>query len=359
MRIGFFFARRRILMGQNGTHLSHDLADKKGMATGTQHFGLALEQPHTEHSATGADRAYVAELSVLLSGPSPSATLLRGQICRVAPYFRTALLTGEPGCGDEAVARSLHGMSPLHDRMFLELTPSEAKLWLSGGTASASLATAGMIYLPQPERLDRADQASLLRLLRTRGSHSPRLVAYAEHGLRPLVSGGAFLPELASIVGSLRIALPPLRDRAGDVPEILAWMLQRVAEGDGEVPPQLTPALLAALLEQNWPQNLDQLQEVAKRLWEQKSHELLDEQDLQAALNALPQKTHDRRAVRMVRLEEVIQEHIRAVLFACGGNKLRAAEVLGISRSTLYRMLEVPLQVSSGPALNETMRLAG
>jgi DNA-binding NtrC family response regulator len=173
------------------------------------------------------------------------------------------------------------------------------------------------------------------------------------------VSGGGFLPELASIVGSLRITLPALRDRAEDVPEILAWMLQRAAENDGGVPPQLSPALIAALPEQSWPQNLHQLQEVAKRLWEQKSHELLDEQDLHAALNAVPQQTHDRRAVRMVRLEEVIQEHIRSVLFACGGNKLRAAEVLGISRSTLYRMLEVPLQASTVPSLNETMRLAG
>jgi DNA-binding NtrC family response regulator len=251
-------------------------------------------------------------------------------------------------------------MSPLRDRLFLELTPSEAKLWLSGGSASASLATAGMIFLPQPERLDRSDQASLLRLLRTRGNHSPRLVAYAEHGLRPLVSAGGFLPELAAIVGSLRIALPPLRDRVEDVPEILAWMLQRVAEDNGGVPPQFTPALLAALPEQSWPQNLDQLQEVAKRLWEQKTHELLDEQDLQAALNAVPQRTHDRRAVRMVRLDEVIQEHIRAVLFACGGNKLRAAEILGISRSTLYRMLEVPLQAPSSPnSLDHPMRLAG
>jgi DNA-binding NtrC family response regulator len=247
----------------------------------------------------------------------------------------------------------------MRDRVFLELTPAEAKLWLTDGNPSFSLATAGMIYLPQPEKLERTEQAALLRLLRTRGTNSPRLVAYAEHGMRPLVSTGTFLPELAAILGSLNIALPPLRERREDIPELFELMLQRIAKEEQSQPPQSSPALRDALMQLPWPENLDQLQLIAQRLWKQRSGNELDESDLQAALEAIPERTHDRRAVRLVRLEQVIQEHIRAVLFACGGNKLRASEVLGISRSTLYRMLESPIptpQTAASP--RERMLLA-
>jgi DNA-binding NtrC family response regulator len=321
--------------------------------------GLTLERHSTEAFTSPTDKQRLDEVAPLLSGSSSAVKLLLSQIRRVGPYFRTALLTGEPGCGDEAVARTLHDVSPMRDRVFLELTPAEAKLWLTDGNPSFSLATAGMIYLPQPEKLERTEQAALLRLLRTRGTNSPRLVAYAEHGMRPLVSTGTFLPELAAILGSLNIALPPLRERREDIPEIFELMLQRIAKDEQSQPPQSSPALRDALMQLPWPENLDQLQLIAQRLWKQRSGNELDESDLQAALEAIPERTHDRRAVRLVRLEQVIQEHIRAVLFACGGNKLRASEVLGISRSTLYRMLESPIptpQTAASP--RERMLLA-
>jgi two-component system response regulator HydG len=321
--------------------------------------GLTLERKSTETFGSSSDKQRLDEVVPLLSGSSAAVNLLRSQISRVGPYFRTALLTGEPGCGDEAVARALHDASPLRERVFLELTPAEAKLWLNGGSSAFSLATAGMIYLPQPDLLERAEQAALLRLLRTRGTNSPRLVAYAEHGLRPLVSTGTFLPELAATLGSLHISLPPLRERREDVPELFDRMLQRIAEDEQAQPPQSSPALRDALMQHSWPENLDQLQLVAQRLWKNRNGDALHDSDLQAALESLPQPTHDRRAVRLVRLEQVIQEHIRSVLFACGGNKLRASEVLGISRSTLYRMLDAPIPApQSAAAPRERMLLA-
>jgi DNA-binding NtrC family response regulator len=347
-------------------------ADEVNMAIGTQHAGLTLARKQTERT-TGVpatlERESQSDITVLLEGPSSAATHLRDQIQRVAPYFRTALLMGERGCGDEAAVRSLHAQSPLCDRVFLELTAAEAELWLNQENAHASLAAVGMVYLPQPELLGRAEQAALLRLLRARGAQSPRLVAYAEHGLRPLVSTGSFLPELASTLGALRIQLPPLRERSEDIPMLLTGMLQRGLgqHGPQPVPVRLSASLLTAAMKQPWPGNLGQLQAVAQRLLEraQQSPEIctldaLNATDLQLALESLPKPTHDRRAVRMVRLEQVIQEHVRAVLFACGGNKLRAAEILGISRSTLYRMLDAPIPT---PTLvdgrEERMRLAG
>jgi two-component system response regulator HydG len=328
------------------------------MADGNQHLGLTIERRKPLPFPSGLDNEPLSGISTVLAGNSAAITRLRSQLRRIAPYFRTALLTGEQGCGDVAVARALHELSPLRERVFLELAPAETKLWLSGGGASASLATAGMIYIPQPERLDRAEQAALLRLLRTRGAYSPRIVAYAEHGLRPLVSSLGFLPELAATLGSLQIALPPLRERPDDIPALLDGILRGMPEA-GSLP-SLSPSLLEAAKTQPWPGNLDQLESIVRRMLERSNGAPLDATALLEALDALPRPTHDRRAVRLVRLDQIIQEHVRAVLFACGGNKLRAAEILGISRSTLYRMLDTPMPSPSlAPEMEDHMLLAG
>jgi DNA-binding NtrC family response regulator len=278
-----------------------------------------------------------------LAGPSPAITQLRSQIRRVAPYFRTALLIGERGCGGEAAAHSLYQLSPLSRHPFVNLTSAEANQIFGEGHESADLAQTGMFYIPRPERLSHVAQNGLLRLIRRRGPHAPRVVAFAERGLRPLVSASGFSAELAECLGALRIAIPPLRERSEDIPQLLEHMIQTIAAQSGRTPPQLAPDLLDAARKMPWHGNLTQLYSAAEGLMECVPNLVLHASDLEAVLGAIPQpSTGDRRAIRMMRLDDVIQEHIRAVLFACNGNKLRTAEVLGISRSTLYRMLETP-----------------
>src|SRR5580692_10203790 len=89
--------------------------------------------------------------AVWLAGSSPAMTQLRGQIRRVAPYFRTALLIGERGCGEESAAHILHQLSPLSHRPFVNLTPVEADLLFGENPESGMLATTGMFYIPRPE----------------------------------------------------------------------------------------------------------------------------------------------------------------------------------------------------------------
>lgn len=280
------------------------------------------------------------DLATFLAGPSPAMSRLHGQIRYVAPYFRTALLTGERNCGEEAVARALHRLSPLTHRPFLELTPAEAELRFDERKPQSTSASEGMIYLPHPELLPPFAQKSLLRMIRERGPQAPRVVAFAENGIRSLVSTGTFSSELADTLVALRIALPPLRDRTEDIPVLLGTLLLEQSEQQGLLPPQLTPDLLDAATRELWPENFSQLHAVALALLERTPAGPLQTADLNAVFRALPSSpVPERRSTRMVTLDQVIQEHIHAILFACKGNKLRAAEVLGISRSTLYRML--------------------
>jgi DNA-binding NtrC family response regulator len=293
---------------------------------------------------------FYRDKSNFLAGSSAAISQVMGQIRRVAPYFRTALFTGERSCGEEAAAQALHKLSPMGHRPFVTLTAEEAEQRLGGKSEYDALAVEGMLYIPQPERLQPFAQKALLRLLRERGAQAPRLAAFAERGLRPLVSIGTFSAELAESLGALRVTLPPLRDRTEDLPELLREMLCDQADQMQMTAPPFGADLLEAGKKHAWPGNFDQLRSVSLRLLERGAKGPLHAEDLRTVLGAMPEPVRrDRREARMVSLEQVIQDHVQAVLISCNGNKLRAAEVLGISRSTLYRMLES--QPATGPGV--------
>ena len=271
-------------------------------------------------------------------GPSTVASQLWEQLRRVAPHFRTALLTGEPGTGAESAARVLYDLSPAAGRPFVILHAAEAEERFK---PRAHGVHEGVLFLPEADRLSPGAQAGLLRLLRQRGVHTVRVVAYARRGLRPLISAGTFSLELASSLGVIRIQLPSLRERSEDVPLLANHLVQRFARNRNIQAPTLSTDLLEAARKYPWPGNLDQLTSAVKWLLEQNDKTVLHASDLEASLEATARVlTPEPPRTRMVKLDEIVQEHIRAVLMACNGNKLRAAEVLGISRSTLYRMLE-------------------
>ncbi|WP_182277077.1 helix-turn-helix domain-containing protein [Granulicella sp. 5B5] len=282
-----------------------------------------------------------------------ASTQLRSQIRRVAPYFRSLSLTGEPGCGEEAVARLLHQMCPVHELGFAMVHATEAEEWF-GGEGVVDWRGVGLLYLPEAERLSRAAQEGLLRMMRQHGTQTTRVVAFVGRGLKPYISAGFFLPELAGYLASLRVALPTLRDRAADLPALIHDRLQRrrmeqAAVGLRTRPVYATDSFLDAAAEQEWPGNLYQLNDVVDWLVEHRAGVPLDAEDLGAALKSSEQKPRPVAArARLVKLDQIVQEHIRNVLLACNGNKLKAAEVLGISRSTLYRMLDA---AEAGPLL--------
>ena len=293
-----------------------------------------------------------------LAGSSVAMTQLRGQIRRVAPYFRAALFVGEPGCGEDAAAGILHQLSPLSQRPFVNLNSAEALSIFGEARPEDDLASIGMFYISRPDRLSPIAQTTLLRLVRRYGPQAPRIVAFAQRGLRPLVSASGFSAELADFLGSLRIVIPPLRDRSEDIPHLLSNLVERIAARSGAPLPQLAPDLLASARTLPWHGNLPQLYSAADGLMERSNRHILHAADLDAVLGSILQPASPRpHKIRLIRLDDVIQEHIRSVLFACNGNKLRTAEVLGISRSTLYRMLDIPAHPFSQSSHSQSQSL--
>ena len=294
----------------------------------------AAPRPHTAPAAS-------AEVTLTLLGPSTAMSQLWAQIRRLAPHIRTVLLTGAPGAGQEAVARLLLDLSPLPRRAFLVLTETEAEERLGRPSSLNTLPVEAFLFLPEVDRLSAAAQAGLLRLLRTRRSQNFSVAVATAEDLRAMVSVGRFSAELAEALGAVRVAVPSLKDRSEDLPMLLNQMFALRCQAVGEPLPQLTEDLLRAAMQHSWPRNLEELSDVVELLLTQEHAKGgLSAVHLERALAQAQPSRHGEQPARMIKLDTVLQEHIFAVLRACRGNKLRAAEVLGISRSTLYRMLD-------------------
>ena len=293
----------------------------------------AIAVPHAASPGWGGE-------SFSLNGPSPAIAKLWSQLQRVAPYFRTALLTGEPGTGAEFAACALHNQSPFRGKPLKILAAGAAEMYFAPNGAGSRNPN-GAVFVEELGKLSRTAQAGLLQLVRTRGPRAACVIASARNDLRALVSAGGFSGELAAALGGLRIALPPLRERREDIPALLTEIVSRIAAKLGRTEPRLGMDFVEAACDFGWPRNLDQMGEIVAWLLSHQTANRLHREDFETACEMYqPHAQPAPQRAKMVRLEEMVQDHIRAVLLACGGNKLRAAEILGISRSTLYRMLD-------------------
>ncbi|HEY4010294.1 MAG TPA: sigma 54-interacting transcriptional regulator [Acidobacteriaceae bacterium] len=275
-----------------------------------------------------------------LIGPSPAMSRLWAQIRLLAPHFRTALLTGEAGSGADAVAQALHDLSPLAGTPLVRVRAVDADRQLRHTSSLFGSSNRGTLFLTDLDRLSSSSQQVLLRLLKLRRHRRIAVIATTNVDLRPLVSAGTFNTELFANIGSLRLQVPSLRERVQDIPLLTHQFLQAEATRQGCEIPQLDPGLLTAATEYSWPGNLDQLCGVVAWLLEHREGPLTSADLHEAIAERRADAEPEDAPIRMVPLDHVVQEHVRAVLIGCNGNKLRAAEVLGISRSTLYRMLD-------------------
>ncbi|MEN6527097.1 MAG: sigma-54 dependent transcriptional regulator [Candidatus Polarisedimenticolia bacterium] len=274
------------------------------------------------------------------AGPAMRAALRAARAA--AESAEPALVIGEDGAGRCAFARAIHAAGPLADGPFVRISAAAAdgariERELFGREAPFGglfrAASGGTLYVAEIGALPRPTQGRLLRLLDEGGA--PRLVAGDVPELESLALRGVFEPQLFARLAGRRIAVPPLRERAEDVPALCRLFAARWARRAGLAEPTFADRAVEALRGYDWPGNVAELDRIVRALVVATSGRTVDAPDLPPALRraALRRASPDRP------LAEIEVEYIREVLAAVQGNRTRAAEILGIDRKTLREKL--------------------
>jgi len=294
-------------------------------------------------------------------GSSAKLVEIYKTISRVAPTDALVLIEGETGTGKELIAHMLHANSARAAQPFLpvdcaSLAPSLIESELFGAVRGAftgadrdrqgvfEAANGGTVFLAQIGEIDLNFQLKLLRFLQEKeirplGSSRPkkvdvRIVAATNRNLRRMVEEGKFREDLWYRLDVVRIEVPPLRERHGDVPLLAMAFLKRYNDRYG-IDARLTESGLRALEEYTWPGNVRQLQHMMERLVILAPGGRVTEDAVDDAIRSSSPREQAGETLAGTEMEQ-----IRKVLAAAGGNKSRAARILGIERKTLYRKLE-------------------
>jgi DNA-binding NtrC family response regulator len=281
-------------------------------------------------TSTPAEKEVQPYAPEVLAGECAAVARLRLQMVRIAPHFRTVLVTGEAGTGKESVAREMHRLSGASQDAD-SFSAIEIGLFARGQNPAR---LSGVAYLMGLERLEPGLQESLVARLKAI-QRETRVIVGCEADLRGMLSTGRLRPSLAARVGSLEIRVASLRERMEDFETLATSMLERV-----NVAATLSPDALEAMKRHRWPGNLAELWKLIGTLSGLRG--VIGVRDLPAFASA------EASGELGTRLEQVMQRHVFEVLHRCSGNKLKAAEMLGISRSTLYRMLEAAGDAAAG-----------
>jgi two-component system response regulator AtoC len=279
---------------------------------------------------------------------------------KLADAATTVLITGESGSGKDQLARWIHQHSPRHEAPFLkidcaslpaELVESELFGHERGAFTGAverkqgrlEMAQGGTIVLDEVAALGTGLQAKLLRVLEERtferlgGTETlrmdSRLMALTNTDLPQAVASGRFREDLFFRLNVLALAVPPLRERPGDIAPLATHFLARLGPVHGRADATLAPEALQLLQSYAWPGNARELKNAIEHALVFAKESRLEPSDFPGILSAAGQPVAVSSALRS--LEEIELEAIKATLDATRYKIGQAAEVLGISRKTL------------------------
>lgn len=311
-------------------------------------------------------------------GRSPAMIEVFEMVRKVARHYTNILLIGATGTGKELIAKSIHQMSPVAQQRFaicncsaMVETLLESQLFghMRGAFTGATdtrpglfeYANGGAVFLDEVGETSLPMQAKLLRVIQNREIQrvgSPevrrvdvRLIAATNRDLRAEVLAGRFREDLFYRLSTIQIRVPSLTERLEDLPLLIQYFLKKYNEAYSKQIQGLSRRAQAVLLQHSWPGNVRELENVISYACLTSVNEFIDVDDLPENLQKPAGSTGRAGDTwRPLPLVEVRRQHIRRVLESCEGNRVRAAQLLGIGRTSLYRFLKRSEKKNAGNA---------
>jgi len=328
-----------------------------------------------------------------LVGRSPAMQDIYRALARLMQTDLTVMITGESGTGKELVARALHDFGKRRNGPFVAINMAaiprdliEAELFghekgaFTGATARSSgrfeQAEGGTLFLDEIGDMPMDAQTRLLRVLqegeytmvggRTPIKSNVRIVAATHRDLSQMIRQGLFREDLYYRLNVVPIRLPPLRERIDDIADLVNHFL-RAAQREGEPVKTISPDAIKLMQAYSWPGNVRELENLVRRLGALYADESISKEIVQAELNiadrqSMPADTGpmDVSSAVETHVAQLLREHepklppaglyqrvldkveaplIAMVLNACGGNQIKASELLGLNRNTLRKKI--------------------
>lgn len=291
-------------------------------------------------------------------GRDPKMITIFRKIYELANFDYPVLITGETGTGKELVAHAVHSESKRCPDLFIAvncgalpegLAESELFGHVKGAFTGAirnkkgkfELAHGGTLFLDEVGELPKAIQVKILRTLengiyeKVGGEKSlsanVRIISATNRDLKEEVKKGNFREDLFYRLNVVPLHLPPLRERKNDIPLLMDHFLT-LAKKQGHKVLQFSKEACALLLAYDWPGNIRELRSVIQYALAGATADIITPEDLPPELQALEPHCQPGK--------KIDQENLQAALAQCGGNKAKAAQILGVGRATLYRYLK-------------------
>jgi two-component system response regulator HydG len=303
-------------------------------------------------------------------GRAPEMERLYRIIAKAANSVHPVLILGESGTGKEMVARSIHYSGPFRDKPFIPvdcgslvptLIESELFGYVKGAFTGANqskdgllaMAEGGTVFLDEVGELPVDLQAKMLRAIQEKeirpvGSTrripiNVRILAATNRDLEQAVMQGSFRRDLYFRLNVLSLRIPALRERRQDIPLLIGHFLERLARTSGQEK-MLSDDALKAMLAYDWPGNVRELENCLERTYAFTSGPLIHTTDLPREIANLPVpescNANGNGTLKIVSIAELEKRTILHAITELHGDKLQAARLLGIGKTTLYRKLK-------------------